>query len=120
MIKDLKKEMPEIFTTEFVDEVLQMFREAVELETAWGKYITNGEILGLSDKNVELYIKYLANERLRKVGLPNLYPVGENPLKWVDEFSKFNDQRTNFFEGNVTNYSKGGLHFEDDWSEAVI
>jgi ribonucleoside-diphosphate reductase beta chain len=117
MIRDLKKELPEIFTTEFIDEVLQMFREAVELEVSWGKYITNGEILGLSEKNIQAYIKYLANERLRKAGLPELYDVSENPLKWVDEFSKFNNQRTNFFEGNVTNYTKGGLSFEDDWDK---
>jgi len=47
-----------------------------------------------------------------------LYPVGQNPLKWIDDFSKFNDHKTNFFEGNVTNYTKGNLVFERDWSRA--
>lgn len=28
-------------------------------------------------------------------------------------FSSFNDQRTNFFEGNVVNYSKGSITFDD-------
>jgi ribonucleoside-diphosphate reductase beta chain len=115
MIKDLKKERPDLFTTQLIEEVEDMFKEAVELETAWGKYITDGEILGLTDKLIEDYIKYLANQRLSKVGMQPLYLVNENPLKWVDDFAKFNDQRTNFFEGNVTNYTKGSLTFEDDW-----
>jgi hypothetical protein len=36
-----------------------------------------------------------------------------NHIKWVDSFSTFNDQKTNFFEGNVTNYSKGSISFDD-------
>ena len=40
--------------------------------------------------------------------------VGQkNPLSWFDSFSSFNEHKTNFFEGNVTNYSKGSLNFDD-------
>jgi len=115
MIRDLQKERPELFTHKLTDEVEEMFRQAVELEASWGKYITGGEILSLTDQLIEEYIKYLANQRLQKVKLKPIYPVRENPLKWVDDFAKFNDQRTNFFEGNVTNYTKGSLHFEEGW-----
>ncbi len=117
MIKDLKKEQPHLFTTQLIGEVEEMFREAVELETKWGKYITDGEVLGLTDGLIERYIQYLANLRLKKVGFKPLYVVSENPLKWVDDFAKFNDQKTNFFEGNVTNYTKGSLLFEDNWDK---
>ena len=119
MIKDLRKERPDLFTTQLTEEVEQMFREAVDLEVSWGKYITNGEILGLTDKLIEDYIKYLANERLVKVGLKPIYIIKEDPLPWLKDYSSFNDQRTNFFEGNVTNYTKGSLHFEDDWDKEV-
>ena len=44
--------------------------------------------------------------------MEKLYNV-ENPIKWVDSFSQFNDQKTNFFEGTVTNYSKGSISFDD-------
>ena len=57
-------------------------------------------------------IQYLADQRLSAVGLKPLYGVS-HPIKWVDDFSKFNDQKTNFFEGTVTNYSKGSLSFDD-------
>ncbi len=112
MINVVKKERPELFTKELLDEVYHMFEEAVKLEVSWGQYITNGQILGLTDEIIDEYIKYLANERLKAVGLKQLYNA-KHPIKWVDNFSQFNNQKTNFFEGNVANYSKGSLTFDD-------
>jgi len=93
-------------------QVYDMFEKAVELETAWGQYITQGQILGLTDDIVAQYIRYLADDRLSAVGFEKRYNVS-HPIKWVDDFAKFNDQKTNFFEGTVTNYSKGSLNFDD-------
>ncbi len=112
MINTTRKERPELFTPELIEEVYQMFRDAVELEITWGKHITAGNILGLTDSIIEDYIQYLADRRLKAVGLEKIYNK-EHPIKWVDNFSNFNDQKTNFFEGNVTNYSKGSLDFDD-------
>lgn len=112
MINATKKERPELFTPDLIEEVYEMFRSAVKLESAWGAYITGGQILGLTDAIIEQYIQYLADQRLYAVGLQKLYNV-DHPIKWVDNFSKFNDQKTNFFEGNVTNYSKGSLDLDD-------
>ncbi len=112
MINATRKERPELFTKELIDDVYDMFRQAVELEVAWGQYITEGQLLGLTDEIIDQYIKHLADQRLNAVGFEKLYNV-EHPIKWVDNFSKFNDQKTNFFEGNVTNYSKGSLDFDD-------
>jgi ribonucleoside-diphosphate reductase beta chain len=112
MINVTKRERPELFTKELLDDVYDMFRDAVKLESEWGAYITQGQILGLTDDIIDQYIKYLADQRLTAVGLEPLYNV-EHPIKWVDNFAKFNDQKTNFFEGNVVNYSKGSLDFDD-------
>ncbi len=112
MINVTRRERPDIFTKSFLDDVYQMFRDAVKLETEWGEYITQGQILGLTDEIIGQYIQYLADQRLSAVGLEKIYNV-EHPIKWVDNFSKFNDQKTNFFEGNVTNYSKGSLNLDD-------
>ena len=112
MINATKRERPELFTPELLDDVYAMFEKAVELEIGWGQYITEGQILGLTNDIIENYIKYLADQRLHAVGLKKLYNT-EHPIKWVDNFSKFNDQKTNFFEGNVANYSKGSLNFDD-------
>jgi ribonucleoside-diphosphate reductase beta chain len=112
LINSLKRERPDLFTEKLKEEVYEMFRNAVRLESDWGKYITQGQILGLTNDIVEQYIQYLADDRLKAVGFAPLYNVS-HPIKWVDDFAKFNDQKTNFFEGTVTNYSKGSLSFDD-------
>ena len=112
LINTLRKERPDLFSEQLKAEVIEMFKEAVELETQWGQYITQGQILGLTDDIVGQYIQYLADDRLTSVGFDKIYNVS-NPIKWVDDFAKFNDQKTNFFEATVTNYSKGSLSFDD-------
>jgi len=114
LINTLRKERSDLFTEKLKSEVVEMFKNAVELECEWGKYITQGQILGLTNEIVEQYIKFLADDRLTAVGFEPIYHVS-NPIKWVNDFSKFNDQKTNFFEGTVTNYSKGSLSFDDDF-----
>ncbi len=114
LINTLRKERADLFTDELKADVYDMFRKAVKLESEWGKYITQGQILGLTNDIVEQYIQYLADDRLTSVGFDKIYNVS-NPIKWVDDFAKFNDQKTNFFEGNVVNYSKGSLSFDDDF-----
>ena len=114
IINTLQKERPDLFTDKLKEEVYDMFKKAVELETSWGQYITQGQILGLTDEIIAQYIKYLADDRLSAVGFEKLYNV-THPIRWVDDFAKFNDQKTNFFEGTVANYSKGSLQFDDDF-----
>ncbi|RBQ28770.1 ribonucleotide-diphosphate reductase subunit beta [Aliarcobacter vitoriensis] len=112
MINSVRKERPELFTEELEIEVRAMFRKAVELEASWGSYITQGQILGFTDAIIKQYIEYLADRRLEAVGYKPEYNV-KHPIPWVDGYASFNDQRTNFFEGNVVNYSKGSIDFDD-------
>ena len=63
-------------------------------------------------KNGESYIFNLIDQRLVAIKLDKLYNAN-HPIKWVDDFSKFNDQKSNFFESKVTNYSKGSITFDD-------
>lgn len=112
MINSTRKERPELFTEELKETVIGMFKKAVDLEASWGTYITQGQILGFTDKIIRQYIEYLADQRLQAVGFEPIYNV-KHPIPWVDGYSSFNDQRTNFFEGNVVNYSKGSIDFDD-------
>lgn len=112
MINSTRKERPELFTDELKQKVITMFKQAVELEASWGAYITQGQILGFTDAIIRQYIEYLADRRLEAVGYEAIYNV-KHPIPWVDGYASFNDQRTNFFEGNVVNYSKGSLDFDD-------
>ena len=111
-INTTKKERPELFTNSLKERVYEMFRAACELESNWGKHITNGQILGLNVQIIEQYIQYLTDDRLKRVGFEPLYGVS-HPMKWVDSFSSLNEHKSNFFEATVTNYSKGSLNLDD-------
>ncbi|MFT4413228.1 ribonucleotide-diphosphate reductase subunit beta [Fredinandcohnia humi] len=115
MIRELRKENPHLFTKEVIEELREMTRTAVEHEIEWGQYVTNNEILGLNNQLIERYIKWVANERLKRLELDIVYPeITTHPMKWVDSFSDMNSTKTDFFEQKVTNYSKAsGLDFGD-------
>ncbi|GIP41267.1 ribonucleoside-diphosphate reductase subunit beta [Paenibacillus sp. J31TS4] len=107
IFREIWRENPELFTDAFVEELREMMRTAVEHEIAWGQYITANRIAGLSNELIDQYIKYLSNERLKKLGLTVLYPeIVEHPMRWVESFSNMNGMKTDFFEQKVTNYSK--------------
>ncbi|GAA6961214.1 ribonucleotide-diphosphate reductase subunit beta [Helicobacter pylori] len=112
MINALRNERADLFTPQLVNEVIGMFKKAVEIEASWGDYITQGKILGLTSSLIEQYIQFLADSRLSKVGIAKVYGV-QHPIKWVESFSSFNEQRSNFFEARVSNYAKGSVSFDD-------
>lgn len=112
IINSLRKEQPHLFTPALKEEVIEMFKKAVDVESQWGEYITQGQILGLTTEIIREYIQHLADERLKAVGFESLYN-SKNPIKWVEQFASFNEQKTNFFEAKVTNYSKGSIDFDD-------
>lgn len=112
MINSTRKERPELFNDENISKIYDMFKKAGELEIKWGKYITQNQIMGFTDDIIEEYIHYLIDQRLVAINLERIYNA-KHPIKWVDDFSKFNDQKSNFFESKVTNYSKGSISFDD-------
>ena len=112
MINSTRNERPDLFNEKNINKIYDMFKKAGELEIKWGKYITQNQIMGFTDDIIEQYIKYLVDQRLVAINLDRIYNV-KHPIKWVDDFSKFNDQRSNFFESKVTNYSKGSISFDD-------
>jgi ribonucleoside-diphosphate reductase beta chain len=112
--KEIQKENPSLFTPQVISNIKDMFRQAYELERDWGYYITGEQILGFSNKLIDNFIQYLTNQRLKAIGIEKLFNIEDkNPLSWFDSFSSFNEQKTNFFEANVVNYSKGSLNFDD-------
>jgi ribonucleoside-diphosphate reductase beta chain len=107
MYETLQSERPELFDAEFYRDVDRLFDIAVRVESHWGKHIIEGGVLGLTETIVENRIKFLADKRRARVGLPPLYNV-KNPTEWVEQFSLVNGVETNFFEGKVSSYQVGG------------
>jgi ribonucleoside-diphosphate reductase beta chain len=115
IIKELRNENPDIFTQKLQAEIREMMRTGVEHEISWGQYVTNNEILGINDGLIEKYIQYLGNQRLKAIGLEELYPnITENPMAWIEGFSNLNSTKTDFFEAKVTNYTKAAIFNFDE------
>ena len=115
MIKELRTEKPHMFNDKLEEEIREMMRTGVEHEIAWGQYVTNNEILGLNNTLIDQYIKYLSNQRLKAIGIAELYPeITENPMAWIEGFSNLNSTKTDFFEAKVTNYTKAAAFDFDD------
>jgi ribonucleoside-diphosphate reductase beta chain len=107
MFREMRRENPQLFTSELDHELRMMMKGAVEQEIEWGHYVIGDRIEGLSKVLIDQYIKYLSNQRLRVIGLEPLYPeVVDHPMPWLNKFQKFNDVKTDFFEEKVINYSK--------------
>lgn len=107
IFQEIVRENPHLLTPGLAEELRDMMRCAAEHEAAWGQYVTDGRVAGLTPENIETYIQYLANVRLRSLDMEPLYPeVREHPLPWVEKFAAMNAMKTDFFEQKVTNYTK--------------
>jgi ribonucleoside-diphosphate reductase beta chain len=104
IIKEVKKEFPEIYDEEMI---YDMMKTAVKQEIKWSQHIIGEKIIGMSPENIEGYTKYLANQRLNLLGLKPLYPeVMVNPMKHLDALQDNNSEKGNFFETTVANYAQ--------------
>ncbi len=93
-----------------IDQIYEMFAAAVEHECRWTNHIVGNNILGITEASTEHYTKYLANMRLRSIGLEPLYPEDKykkSPYTHLERFSdtkKAAHTKANFFEASVTSY----------------
>lgn len=97
--------------THSVDQIYDMFALAVEHECRWTNHIVGNNILGITESSTEQYTKYLANIRLRSIGLEPLYPkdkYNKSPYTHLERFSDTKKEaytKANFFEATVTSYT---------------
>ena len=86
-----------------------MFNTAVEQEINWTEHIIGNRVLGITSQTTEGYTKWLANERLKSLGLEPLYSgFNKNPYKHLERFADTEGEgnvKSNFFEGTVTSYN---------------
>ena len=112
MFNEIKVEFPEMFDE---NKIYEMFKTAVEQEIKWSNHILWDRIIWINGKNTEQYTKYLANERLKLIGLKPLYEwITENPYKHLERLQDNNMEKWNFFESTVTNYTQSSS-MKGDW-----
>ena len=104
IIKDIKREFPEVYDESVV---IEMTKTAVEQEITWSKHILGNKIPGINAETTEGYTRWLANQRLSMLGIAPIYPEAiMNPYKHLDRLQDPNADKWNFFETTVINYTQ--------------
>jgi ribonucleoside-diphosphate reductase beta chain len=112
IVNSLVQERPDLWTLEFQSKIIDMVKQATELEVAWGQEIISDGILGVTPEGVEAYVKSLARLRLKGLGLPEVY-TAENPYDWIDQYTQINQELGAFFETSVSRYSQETPKFDE-------
>lgn len=102
LINGIKEENPELWTPAFQSRIVDLVKEAVELEARYTEECLPHGIFGLNPKGFRHYIEYLADRRLERIGLKKVYG-SSNPLEWMSEAIDLYKEK-NFFEEIVTEY----------------
>ena len=105
------KEMQEIARDEepFVRE---MFERTVNEEKAWADYLfKNGSMIGLNDRLLMNYVEWIANRRMKAIGLKPIYdiPAKNNPLPWTEHWLNSKGQQNAPQETEIESYVVGGI-----------
>jgi len=107
VINQIKIENPHLWSAEFQQEMVELIRDAVEIETQYARDTMPRGILGLNAPMFEEYLQFIANRRCSQIGLPEQYTGASNPFPWMSEVLDLKKEK-NFFETRVTEYQTGG------------
>lgn len=106
MINQIKVENPHLWTAEFRQEIVDLIKKGVELESAYADDTMPRGVLGLNAQSFKEYVRFIGSRRLSQLGLPPQYN-DENPFPWMSEMIDLKKEK-NFFETTVTEYQTGG------------
>lgn len=106
LINGIKHENPDVWTPEFQAEMVDLVKQAVELEIDYARDCLPRGVLGLNGNLFRDYVQHIADRRLERIGLPTQYS-SSNPFPWMSETMDLAKEK-NFFETRVTEYQTGG------------
>ena len=105
------KEMLQVIKEE-EQNVIQMYRDAVDQEKKWAEYLfKDGSMIGLNTKLLSNYVEWIANKRMRAIGLKPLYdqPANQNPLPWTEHWLNSRGLQNAPQETEIESYVVGGI-----------
>ncbi len=94
------------------DIVIEMFKKTVDEEKAWANYLfRDGSMIGLNDKLLHQYVEWIANKRMKAIGLDPIYdiPAKNNPLPWTEHWLNSKGQQNAPQETEIESYVVGGI-----------
>ena len=103
MKKIFKEEEPWFYKT---------FENAVNQEKLWSEYLfRDGSMIGLNEKLLQQYVEWIANKRMKAVGLKPVYDIAlrANPLPWTQHWISSKGLQVAPQETEVESYVVGGI-----------
>ena len=91
---------------------IEMFKKAVDEEKAWAEYLfKDGTMIGLNEKLLSQYVEFIANRRMKAIGLDPIYDIGarNNPLPWTQYWLNSKGQQNAPQETEIESYVVGGI-----------
>jgi ribonucleoside-diphosphate reductase beta chain len=92
--------------------VYSMFDRAVNEEKKWADYLfKDGSMIGLNDKLLQQYVEWIANRRMKSIGLKPQYDIAanNNPLPWTQNWISSKGLQVAPQETEVESYIVGGI-----------
>lgn len=117
LFKEFIKENLDIWDDQLKYDIYEATRETVAREQQMVDYLYSkiGDYQPpVSSDDIKKYVEFIADERLKLIGLKPNWKHTNNPLPFMEELLN-NVTLTNFFEGRSVEYAKGALRGE--WKE---
>lgn len=94
------------------DWVISAFKNCVDQEKSWAQYLfKDGSMIGLNDKLLNNYVEWIANRRMKSIGIKPIYdiPAKNNPLPWTEHWISSKGLQVAPQETEVESYVVGGI-----------
>ncbi len=91
---------------------IEQFKRTVDEEKKWAEYLfKDGSIIGLNEKLLSSYVEYIANRRMRAIGIKPVFdtPMSNNPLPWTQHWLSSKGLQVAPQETEVESYVIGGI-----------
>ena len=113
IIKHLLKDDPDFarIRQETESQVIQMFKDAIEQEKDWAKYLfKDGSMIGLNERLLGDYVEWIGCRRMRALSYACPYSVPQsNPLPWTEKWIGGGNVQVAPQETEITSYITGGV-----------
>jgi len=97
------------------DDIIDACQTTVRLEDEFiDLAFEQGGVQGMDAGDIKQYIRYIADWRLKQLGLPIVYGIKDHPLPWLVPMLN-GVEHANFFEARATEYSKAATR--GDWAD---
>ena len=109
--KENDKEMLQVMK-ECEQEVYDMYDTAVQQEKDWAEYLfKEGSMIGLNATLLNQYVEFMANRRMRSIGLTPKYDqsIRNNPLPWTEHWLNSRGLQNAPQETEIESYVVGSI-----------